>query len=39
MDKLKDFLSKPVGMIVLVVGGFGLGWFLAKRKKTGYARR
>ena len=39
MEKIKDFLSKPAGMITLVALGFGLGWFLAKRKKTGYRGR
>ena len=40
MDKIKDFLSKPIGMITLVVVGFGAGLFIAKRKKSyGNARR
>lgn len=39
MDKLKDFLGKPLGMVTLAVVGFVAGWYLAKRKKTGYARR
>lgn len=40
MDKIKDFLAKPIGMIVLVVVGFGAGFYIAKRKKrTGYVRR
>lgn len=39
MEKLKDFLSKPLGMVTLVVAGFGLGWYLAKRKKTTYRGR
>ena len=33
MDKIKEFLSKPIGMITLVIVGFGAGFFIAKRKK------
>lgn len=40
MEKIKEFLNGTAGKVVLVVAGFGLGWYLAKRKKrTGYARR
>jgi F0F1-type ATP synthase assembly protein I len=39
MEKLKDFLSKPLGMVTLAVVGFVAGWYLAKRKRTGNARR
>lgn len=35
MEKVKQFLAKPVGMILLVVIGFGAGYYIAKRKKTG----
>jgi len=33
LEKIKDFLAKPVGMIALVVVGFVAGFFIAKRQK------
>ncbi|WP_255283845.1 hypothetical protein [Flavobacterium glycines] len=40
MDKIKDFLAKPIGMIALLVVGFGAGFYVCKRKKRrGYAGR
>lgn len=37
MEKIKEFLNKPVGKIALVVVGFGVGFgvgfFIAKIKK------
>lgn len=40
MDKIKVFLSTPVGAIVLVSVGVVAGIFIGKRKKpTGNARR
>lgn len=40
MEKVKEILNTPVGKVALLVVGFGLGFFIAKRqKKSGYVRR
>ncbi len=32
MQKIKDFLEKPVGKIVLVVVGLAVGFFVGKKQ-------
>ncbi|WP_255580312.1 hypothetical protein [Flavobacterium sp. UMI-01] len=40
MEKIKEVLNSPVGKIALVAVGFGIGFFIAKKQKSGrYARR
>jgi F0F1-type ATP synthase assembly protein I len=40
MQKIKDFLSKPFGMIVLFVVGGVVGFMIGKKKKpVRYGRR
>lgn len=40
MEKIKEFLDKPVGKIALVAIGAAATYFFLKRKRrTGYARR
>jgi F0F1-type ATP synthase assembly protein I len=41
MQKLKEFISKPVGQIALVVVGFAIGFVVCKKtkKRGGYNGR
>lgn len=40
MEKIKEFLAKPVGMVALFGIGAVAGFYFCKRKKrTPYARR
>jgi hypothetical protein len=41
MQKIKEFLDKPVGQITLFILGFSIGYFICKKLKPKYgnARR
>lgn len=34
MEKIKDFLDKPVGKIALAVIGLAIGFFIGKKQAT-----